>query len=340
METKPHVIVIGAGLAGLEAARALQNMNIDVSIIEKEKFIGGHVRKWHKVFPYFRDASEIIKPYQKNHSTKIYTEYNIINVRNEKNKFKLFTDKNRIFEADAVLITTGFSLFDARKKEEYGYGIYKNVITNLDLEHYFTTIWTKTQNEPYSFAFIHCVGSRDRKTGNIYCSKVCCATAIKQAIEIRQLFPMSKVYCFYMDLRMYDKHFEQLLSSAQEKHGIQFIRGRVSEISENDNNRLLLKFEDTLLSQQMKMTFDYVVLMAGMTHSDDNNLICKLFNLRSNDDGFIEVKENQTFENLTSVEGIFVAGTATGPKTITETIQDARAAALLINEYLIKSKIK
>lgn len=338
MESKPHVIVIGAGLAGLEAARSLHNININVSIIEKEKFIGGHIRKWHKVFPYFRDAAEIIKPYQNNHTINIYTEHNIINVRNERNKFKLFTDKNRVFDADAILITTGFSLFDARKKEEYGYGIYKNVLTNLDLEQLFAQSWTKIQNEPYSFAFIHCVGSRDRKTGNIYCSKVCCATAIKQAIEIRQLFSMSKVYCFYMDLRMYDKHFEQLFSTAQEKYGIQFIRGRVSEISENENNRLLLKFEDTLLSQQMKMTFDYVVLMAGMTNSNDNNLICKVFNLHCNDDGFIEVKENQTFENLTTVEGVFVAGAATGPKTITETIQDARAAAIHIYEYLAKSK--
>lgn len=339
MEYKPKVVIIGAGLAGLEAARVLQNFPVNISIIEKHNQKGGHLREWFKLFPYFRDASDLLQLYDQFHqNVSFYTDMSILNVKKEKGKFKIYTTKNKVFEADCVLITTGFSLFDAQKKEEYGYGIFSNVLTNLDLERLFRTQWKHTNSSlSHKFAFIHCVGSRDRKVGHLYCSKVCCATAIKQAIEIKGLFPASSVYCFYMDLRLHDKYFEHLFIAAQEKYGVQFIRGRVSEINELPDNKLQLKFEDTLTSQPMKMTFDYVVLMAGMVPASDTVSLAQSFGLTLDEDGFFAVKDKQILENITSVDGVFLAGTVTGPKTITETIQDARTAAMFIMEYLHKT---
>ena len=90
--------------------------------------------------------------------------------------------------ADALLLTTGFTLFNASKKEEYGYGIYDRVITNADLEDWFSGIPVPAVDNPRRIGFVHCVGSRDEKVGNRYCSKVCCATAVKQACEIKQQF--------------------------------------------------------------------------------------------------------------------------------------------------------
>jgi heterodisulfide reductase subunit A2 len=122
-------------------------------------------------------------------------------------------------------------VFDATKKEEYGYGIYDNVITSADLEKLFLDsklLVNPLGKTPKKIGLVHCVGSRDEKVGNVYCSKVCCVTAVKQAIEIKERLPESDVYCFYMDLRMYGMHFEALYKEAQEKYAVNFIRGRLS----------------------------------------------------------------------------------------------------------------
>ena len=146
---------------------------------------------------------------------------------------------------EAVLIATGFQPFEADRKEEYGYRIYDNVITSIDLENMFSKgkLLTTTGKVPERVAFIHCVGSRDKKSGNLYCSRVCCVTGVKQAIEIKQHLPGAKIFNFYMDLRMYGQDFEEMYIEAQQKWGVTFIRGRVSEIGQNFDGTLQLKAE-------------------------------------------------------------------------------------------------
>ena len=157
--------------------------------------------------------------------------------------------------ADAILVTTGYDLFNASKKEEYGYGIYDNVITSAELEKLFSegkSIVTSKGLPPKRVGFIHCVGSRDEKVGNKYCSKVCCVTAVKQAIELKERIPDVEAFCFYMDLRMYGMHFETLYRDSQEKYGVNFIRGRLSEACENIDGTILIKVEDTLAGRPLK----------------------------------------------------------------------------------------
>ena len=154
--------------------------------------------------------------------------------------------------ANAVLLTTGFDIFDAGRKEEYGYGIYDNVITSVELEEAFKSgmpLQTVQGGTPSRIGFIHCVGSRDEKAGNMHCSKVCCVTAVKQAIEVKEMFPSAEVFLFYMDLRMFGRHFEELYKEAQQKYGIQFIRARLSEAFENPDGTLQIRIEDTLAGQ-------------------------------------------------------------------------------------------
>ena len=120
---------------------------------------------------------------------------------------------------------------------------------------------------PKKIGFVHCVGSRDEKAGNRQCSKVCCATAVKQACEIKEKFPNSTVYCFYMDLRMFGRNYEDMYLEAQKKYGIIFVRGRVSEVSEKQDGTLLIKAEDTLSGKPLRVSLDLLVLMAGMQSS-------------------------------------------------------------------------
>jgi heterodisulfide reductase subunit A len=184
-------------------------------------------------------------------------------------------------------------------------------------------------------AFVHCVGSRDEKVNNRHCSKVCCATAVKQACEIKELYPECEVYNLYMDLRMFDRRFEDMYHEAQSKFNVNFVRGRLSEAAENKEHQVVLKAEDTLAGKPLKLTVDLLVLMTGMEASHSQESLNARLGLRSDTDGFSVTKNAFTQNNLSSSEGIFFAGTCTGPKSIPETLADSRAAASLVNSYLM-----
>ncbi len=336
-EKKKKILIIGSGIAGMEAASQLVDLGYSISVIERKKETGGHVKEWYKTFPYF-DPSDKIVDYTSRQTSNIsvYTNTQVTYAERNGSGYKIQTDKNKQFYADAVLIATGFRMFDAHRKEEYGYGIFPHVITNEDLEKYFRNTWPEGWNKPTKIGFIHCVGSRDAKTGNLYCSKVCCATAVKQAIEVKEHFPDAEVYCFYMDLRMFGKYYEEMFQTAQEKYGIQFIRARLSEVNQTMDNKLLIKVEDTLASRPLKLTLDYIVLMSGMEPAKNSMQLSKLFELPVDENGFFKSSHPLMNENITAVNGVFISGAASGPKTIEETINDARSAALTIHNYLNK----
>jgi heterodisulfide reductase subunit A len=242
--------------------------------------------------------------------------------------------------ADAVIVATGFDLFKSARKEEYGYGIYDNVITSADLEEMFRKDEIVLTNGlvPEMIGIIHCVGSRDEKVGNLYCSKLCCVTAVKQAIEIREQLPESKVFCFYMDMRMGGAFYEELYREAQEKWGVNFIRGKVSEASESIDNKLLIKVEDTLAGRPLKMRLDMLVLMAGMEMSEGGKKFAGIGGLKTGENRFFSSPDNHTGSNRSNIEGVFYAGTCTAPMNITETISHARAAVVEVIDFLKDGK--
>jgi heterodisulfide reductase subunit A len=241
-----------------------------------------------------------------------------------------------VLDANAVLIATGFTLFSARRKEEYGYGIYDRTLTSSDLEQSF--IEGKglgaASKAPLRIGFVHCVGSRDEKVCNRHCSKVCCATAVKQACELKEMHPNARIYCFYMDLRMFGRHYEDMYYQAQNKYGVQFIRGRVSEVSENIEGKLVVKAEDTLAGQPLRVTLDNLVLMSGMERHENASQIASLFNLSFSEDGFFQTFDAYNGSLLSKHSGLFFAGACTGPKTYTDSINEARAATVTIYKYL------
>lgn len=335
------VIIIGAGIAGINCANILSSFDIKVLLIEKENNIGGKLNNWYKLFPYFENADKVLEKIKSNinnnKNIEILTNTKIEQINKINSKFIVKTNNNKTIEADAVVITTGYELFDAKIKEEYGYGIYENVITSAELEEMLKKgeIRLKHNNkEPRRIGFVHCVGSRDKKINVIYCSRICCVTAVKQAIEVRKLLPFSEAYCFYMDLRMYDLPFEELYNESQEKYNVTFIRGRVSEVSKDHENKLIVKVEDTLLGRPLRMSLDMLVLMIGFSASPDNVNIAKMLNLPLDSSNFIIPLDEQTELNLTNQPGIFVAGTVTSPKSIDHTITDSKACALSVIKYL------
>jgi heterodisulfide reductase subunit A len=334
-----QVIVIGGGVAGLEAAGQLLKAGVEVSLIEKENITGGHLNDWYKLFPDRRNSSEVkeyLDEITLHDGIKLMTGTTIEKFQKGKNHFSVITNAGKELTADAVVVATGFDLFKSARKEEYGYGIYDNVITSADLEVMFRKgkIVLNNGKEPKTIGIVHCVGSRDEKVGNLYCSKLCCVTAVKQAIEIREHLPESKVFCFYMDMRMGGAHYEELYREAQEKWGVSFIRGKVSEAGESIDNKLVIKVEDTLAGRPLKMELDMLVLMAGMEMSEGGRNIAEMGALNTGENRFFAAADHHYGSNRSNIKGIFYAGTCTAPMNITETISHARAAVAEVMDYL------
>ena len=340
LKMKENIVIIGAGIAGLEAAASLAQLGYNPILIEKADHAGGHVASWHRLFPDLSDPADLVEDLLKKvENVKMYLSTGISFINRLKNGFVVMLSTGEPLLCSAILFATGFSLFDASKKEEYGYGIYDKVITNFDLEQ-----WFKSGDDPRvpseikSCGFIHCVGSRDVKAGNPQCSKVCCITAIKQAIEIKEKYPEAEVFCFYMDLRLFGKKYEDFYISAQKDYGIHFIRGRVSEVSETFDGRVQVKAEDTLSGKPIKVSLDLLVLMSGIVCNKDAEPLAREISVPIDSDGFLK-SQNNTFAITSSPKkGIFYAGSCTSPKTIPESLAEARSAALAIDAYFKNKK--
>lgn len=332
---KNNVLIIGGGPAGMEASAQLQRLGYNVILVEREKALGGHLAHWDRLFPEGIPASRPLEVLMKSmNGVKCFTDTEIQSINRLDKSFNVILSNGITVLADAVLVACGFDLFDAARKEEYGYGIYDHVITNADLEAWFRTKIDERIGRPAKVGFVHCVGSRDEKAGCRGCSKVCCATAVKQACKMKEAFPDALVYCFYMDLRMFGRHYEDLYLKAQKDYGVRFIRGRVSEVSENQDGSLLVKAEDTLSSKPCKITLDLLVLMSGMRPSAAGARIADMLDLAPEDDGFFAVWDSISSCQQGRIPGLFLAGAATGPKTLPESLADARSASAAIDHYL------
>jgi len=332
------ILIIGAGPAGIEAAITLKKLGYQVTLLEKESESNTNLRNKMLLFPDFSEAKTLVNNIDaKLLESNITTFYNteVIHLE-QKEKAWYATDSNQqTYSADAVLIATGYTPFDAKRKEEYGYVIYNGVITSLDLEEMFikNNITNSFGEKPKKVCFLQCVGSRDEKSGNNYCSKICCITAVKQAIELKKISPDTEVYIFYMDLRMWGQGYEELYREAQEKYGIYFIRGRISEAAETFDGKIQIKAEDTLMGLPLKMTPDLLVLMTGMEPSKGTKLLAKKCNCEE-EYGFFITSNAISADQKTGRAGLFAAGACKRPMSIPDVLADARAAAVEIDRYL------
>ena len=337
--TPLHIVVAGGGVAGMEAAGTLAEMGYRVTLVEKGDEPGGHLLQWHALFPDRRPAEEVKSYLRKrieHRNISIITRTTVEKIRHHAGGVSVSLSGGTEETADAVIVSTGFDLFDAHRKEEYGYGIYDNVITSADLETMFNLnrVLKADGTVPSRIGLIHCVGSRDEKVSNNHCSKVCCVTAVKQAIEIRKMLPASEVFCFYMDMRMYGPYYEELYREAQEFHNVNFIRGKVSEASVNINNRLVIKVEDTLAGRPLRMELDIMVLMVGMEMAEQGMKLAVVSGMKTGINRFFETADHHYGNNLSGIKGVFYAGTCTAPMNITDTISHARAAVAETVRYL------
>ncbi len=245
----------------------------------------------------------------------------------------------------AIIIAIGFDLFNPSGISAYGYGHYKNVITALELERLLSAsgptgghlMRPSDGKIPRKIAFIQCVGSRDRRFGNTYCSSICCKYSIKDAVLIKEHTPDAEVRIFYIDLRSFGRGFQEFTNRAKTEYGIRFIRSSPGEITEDPSTTdLNIWYEDTLVGEIQNLVFDLVVLCPALIPRTDAKELSKILGTKIDKYGFFQASDDVISPVDTTVPGIFACGYCLGPKTgdIPDSIMQGSATAARAAEVM------
>jgi heterodisulfide reductase subunit A2 len=268
-------------------------------------------------------------------------------------------DKTTELEVGNIIIATGYEVLDASKIEQYGYGIYPNVITALEFERLSNASGTtggrivtkvkqfnkKTQSDEWIFtpdgpqpknvAIIHCVGSRSSKY-NAYCSRVCCMYSLKFAHLVHEKVPGSRCYEFYIDMRAFGKGYEEFAERIKQE-GTFVVRGRSASVLMN-NEQMIVRGEDIINDRVVEFPVDMVILAVGLVPAEGNFELSKILDLRIDKDGWFSELDYNGNPTDTEKGGIYVAGMCQAPKDIPDTVAQASAVAAGVLKSLICGK--
>ncbi|UCC38518.1 MAG: CoB--CoM heterodisulfide reductase iron-sulfur subunit A family protein [Candidatus Aminicenantes bacterium] len=244
--------------------------------------------------------------------------------------------KPEIIEEDvgAIVVATGYDLYDKEKMAEYGYGKYPDVLDGLQFERLCSAsgptmgkiLRPSDHKEPKEVVFIQCVGSRDPELHCAYCSKICCMYTAKHAMLYKHHVHDGQAYIFYIDIRSGGKGYEEFVQRAVEEDGVLYLRGKVSKVFE-DKGKIKVWGVDTLTGKDIEIDADMVVLATAMRPSEGAEELAKKLKIAIDKDGFLSEAHPKLrpVESVTS--GLFFAGAAQAPKDIPEAVAQASGAA-------------
>ena len=421
------VVVIGAGVAGIQAALDLAGHGIHVHLIEREPSIGGHMAQLDKTFPTNDCSMCILSPkmadVQRNQNITLYTCAEVEKIEGSVGNFTVTVKKhpryvdestcngcgdcilicpvevyNRFdagigvrkaiykpqpqsvpdivikdpdhciecglcydvcgpgsvlredapkeitIPAASVVISTGYSVFDAQDKPQFGHLLLPDVITSLELERMLNasgptggTIKRLSNGQiPRTIVFIQCVGSRDMTIKRPYCSCVCCMQAIKNALLIKEKYPEAEVIVCYIDIRSYGKGYEEYYERAKTL-GVKFVRGIPSDVLA-DRNGMTMQVENSETSEVMVLHPDLVVLSVGIGPGEKTVQIAERFGIPLEDTGFIRPVHDAVDTVATIRPGIYLAGTTTAPRDIPDSVASGGSAAMRAYMDAVRSR--
>jgi len=429
MEASKSVLVIGGGIAGMQASLDLASRGLKVYLVEKTPSIGGRMAQLDKTFPTMDCSICILAPKMiecfrhPNITLLTYSEVQEVSgsagdftvkilkkprfVNEEKctgcgvcaqhcpvevsNEFdmgvgvrkaiyvpfpqavplKYTVDEEhclkcrlceRMCQAEAVdlnqkpeavdlnvgaiVVATGFELFDVQRRSEYGYGKYQNVMISLEFERLLSAsgptgghlLRLSDGRIPKRIAFIQCVGSRSLKGGVSFCSSACCMYATKEAILIREHEPECEVYIFYNELKVFGKGFQDFHTRAQDHWGVKYVRALPGEVVEDSKTGdLTLWYEDTRENVTKSIRADIVVLCPALVPRAANKEVSVILGLELDEHGFFKPKDSLFAPVDTNVPGVFICGYCQSPKDIPESVAQASAAAARAAEVMVLS---
>jgi heterodisulfide reductase subunit A len=359
LEIKDTSLVIGGGITGMTAAISLANQGFRVYLVEKEPELGGNLLHLHKLYPTMQDTSEILEPTIKsvNSSDKIETllSTTVAEVKGYVGSFKVTLatpETKREIEVGTILVACGAANYTP-PKGLYQYGVYPNIMTQMQLDELLKA--GKVAKPPERVVMIQCVGARKgeiramdlagfpksdtaallakilkakKEEGWPYCSKVCCMNAIKNAVLIKEKFPQTDVMILYGDVRIY-KEYEDFYSRARENQ-VKFVKHIEEvrpEITQAPDGKLVVIAYDALSGQEIKLPCDWVVLSTPMIPHKEEVILARMLKVPISSDGFLMEAHVKLRPVDTQIDGVFLAGAASGPKDVPESIVSARAAA-------------
>jgi len=246
----------------------------------------------------------------------------------------------------AVVVATGFKLFAADLKPEYGYGTFKNVITGMQMDRLlaptrpFNTILRPGDGKvPERIAYVMCTGSRDETIGNPLCSRFCCMYSVKQNQLIMGALPIADVTVHYMDIRAAGKRYDEFYEQAKAM-GANYVKGRVAKITEREDGDLVLRYEDIENGGRLvEAEYDLVVLAVGVQPNSDAQALFPEGSLSLDEYHYVAEVDEDADPGRTSIPGVFVAGSASGAKDIADSIVHAGSTVAQVAAYLEKARL-
>ena len=333
-QVEPSALVIGAGVAGMSAASLIAEAGYKVYLVERQDHVGGLLSQFHTVDFDFRPTTQVIEEHEKevrsNDNIELLLSSEVVESKGSIGDFDVVVKtgaKKREMKVGVVIVATGATALE--EKGLYGFGKLPEVMTELELNQRVAS--DEGFNDGETFAVIHCAGSREDQTlegARTWCSAICCTVALEHTLELLEKYPNSRVFHIYRDLRVAysveDKYREA------RKKGVVFIRFDKSsppEVKKGKEKALRVEVTDQLLGVKLLLDVDHVVLATAMVPPDKNKAISELFKVPLNMSGFFMEAHPKLRPVDFQTDGVFVAGTATAPKSIDEAIAQGRGAA-------------
>jgi len=322
VEVNPWALVIGGGIAGMTCALSLANRGFEVKLVEKESRLGGTLNSLYKLYPTHEEASRLVQArteeVKKNQKIEVLTSSKVKEVRGFIGNYDVTVrqgEKDRLFKAGVIVVATGAETF--KPMGIYGYDG-KTVVTQLELEQ----MLKEGRLDADTVVMIQCVGSRDEK--RVYCSKVCCPTALKNAMLIKEANPNAQIFVLYRDIVTQGTTYEDYYRKAREV-GITFLKYSLERPPVVGNESV--KVYDELLGEELTLPYDLVVLSTPMVANPDARDLAQILKVPVDENGFFLEAHVKLRPIDFATDGIYLCGCAHWPTNVGESLSEAYGAA-------------
>jgi heterodisulfide reductase subunit A len=346
-----RALVVGGGIAGMQAALDVANAGFPVVLVEREDHLGGKMAQLSDTYLNFKAAPGLLRKkierVLEHPNIEVLAGAEVTEVDGYVGDFQVEIEKQaaedpeRSVEGGAVVVATGWDPYPLKKLPEYGGGELVDVVDGLIFEEMLRNGELRRPSDgrtPREVVFVQCAGSRDPERGVAYCSKVCCMVVAKQAMMFKEQVPDGQAYVFYIDIRSAGKGYDEYVQEATEEQDILYLRGKVSKIF-GSGKQVKVWGVDTLSNQPVEVAADLVVLATPMLPSRQALDVAQMLRVGADEYGFFSEAHPKLrpVESLTA--GVFLAGVAQGPKDIPETVSQASGAAAKVLQLFSKDEM-
>jgi len=343
IECNPDVLIVGGGIAGIEASLQLASSDRKIFLIEKNQTLGGLIKNFKKTFPTMNPVDNIlnkkIDDINTNENIKVFTDANVEKILGFFGNFEVSIKKEKVendlieLNVGAIVLANGSTFFDLKNTPQYGYGKIDDVLTALEFEKMNSSgkILLKNGKTPKSVAIIHCVG-RDEKG---YCSEICCMYSLKFSYYLKEKIPDIKISHFYSDLCIPGKSYQKFYEKIKEKN-IGFFRSKNINIDKK-SDKINIEYKDDAEDKKTQLV-DMVILAPAIESTSDASRLAEIASISQGDGGFYAEEHEKLAPVTTSTNGVYIVGCAQGPKNISDTLVQSEAVAGKILASLIPGK--